>query len=261
MQLAREFPSTFEGLVQLAETLRGPGGCNWDKVQTVISLKGLFLEECYEFLEAIDTEDVSKVVAEMGDVLFHMALQICLAKEGVTFDQVAVFSTAVAKLVRRHPHVFGDSDASSIDDIKKQWKDIKRTEVHKSVRSTLGDVPQIMPALLRARALQERAAEAGFDWEDVYGVLDKIKEEVSEFCRAKSSEDLESELGDIIFSLVNLGRWADIDSEGALRSANSRFQKRFELVEQLCAEKDISLDKLTQDQREELWHQVKKATE
>lgn len=255
----RKFPSTFEGLLQLGEVLRGPGGCAWDKSQTTTSLKSLFLEECYEFVEAIDSGSDENIVEEMGDVLFHIGLQLCMAKEKDSFGESDVFSAIVDKMIRRHPHIFGGSKVSSIEDIEKQWSDIKRGENDNKtdLAKNLDNVPKSMPALLRAKAFQDIAAETGFDWEDVDGVLDKVLEEIQEFRQANTKEDVHAELGDILFSIVNLARWVGADSEDALRASSERFKGRFKSMLNQSSRDGISFSRLDSDQQNLLWQHAK----
>lgn len=255
----REFPSTFEGLLQLGETLRGPEGCAWDKSQTMTSLKLLFLEECYEFIEAIDSGSDENIVEEMGDVLFHIVLQLCIAKEKDAFGESDVFGAIADKMIRRHPHIFGGSKVSNIEDIEKQWNQIKRSESDNKtdLAEDLDTVPKSMPALLRAKVFQDIAAETGFDWEDVNGVLDKILEEILEFRQADTTEDLHAELGDILFSIVNLARWVGADPEDALRAASERFKERFKSMVRRSSRDGISFSGLDSDQQNLLWRHAK----
>ena len=260
MHVDSTFPSTFEGLQQLVARLRGPGGCPWDKEQTRASMRRYILEECYELLEAMEEADDSKVVEELGDVLLHLAFQIELGKEERESTDEDVFRGVIDKLVRRHPHVFGDVRASSPREIETRWQDIKRDERKLGGGSALDGVPRELPALLQAQSLQERAARTGFDWDDIRGVLEKVTEELSELQAARSPEEVELEFGDVLFSLVNVGRWLGADTESALRGANARFQRRFALMEERCNEQGASLDSLDMNEKEVLWQQAKEVT-
>ena len=252
-----QFSSTFDGLMSLVGHLRSPAGCPWDRDQTRQSLRRYLLEECYELLEAIDEGDAGKLVEEMGDVLFHLAFHIQLGKEEGSLTEEQVFRALIDKLVRRHPHVFGDKKLSSTREVESNWHAMKREEQEGSERSILGGVPGQLPALSYAQGLQDRAAGAGFDWEEVDGVLQKVMEELNELNRAQSDEEKEAELGDLLFSIVNVGRWLGMDVEGALHKADARFRKRFGLMEQLSRERGIPFVELPMDEKEALWQKAK----
>ena len=257
MDNSPQYPSTFDGLLKLVERLRGPEGCPWDKEQTPDSMRRYIMEECYELLEAIDEGDATKLVEELGDVLFHLAFQIQLGIEKEALTEEQAFRTVIEKLVRRHPHVFGDAQASDPRQIESNWQVIKRAERATPEASILDGVPTALPALSYAQALQERAAWAGFDWENQQGVLEKVSEELDELQSAQSPEEKEAELGDLLFSIVNVGRWLDLDAESALRGADARFRRRFGLMEQLNKEKGVSFEGLTLDEKEALWQEAK----
>ena len=191
----KKFPDTYEGVRLLVERLRGPDGCPWDREQTPDSLKHLLMEECYELLEAIEEDDTGKLVEELGDVLLHVALQIQIATESSRFTQQDVFGSLLDKLVRRHPHVFGDARVDDPIEAVNRWDALKRQELAASERSILDGVPRAMPALSYAQAVRDRAARMGFDWESYSGVLDKVVEELRELYQAGSAEDKERELG------------------------------------------------------------------
>ena len=174
------FPSTFEGIVRLVERLRGPDGCPWDREQTHQSLSRLFIEECYELVEAIEEGDTDQMVEELGDVLFHLVLQAQIFKEAGEFSPERVYGALRDKLIRRHPHVFGDEEVRDADEQAVRWDALKREERAHTGSSTLDGVPKQMPALYYAQAIQERAARVGFDWDDVEGVMAKVAEELAE---------------------------------------------------------------------------------
>jgi tetrapyrrole methylase family protein/MazG family protein len=251
------YSSTFAGLQRLAGRLRGPNGCPWDREQTRASMKRYILEECYELLEAIDEMDDAKLIEETGDVLFHLAFQIQLGVEEGAFTEAQVFRTVIEKLVRRHPHVFGTVEASDPREIEALWHDIKQGEHGKTRASALEGVPIAMPALSSAQALQERAARAGFDWDDVEGAFSKVAEELAELRQAGSPDEVEAELGDVLSSVVSLGRWLGADAEGALRVANTRFRRRFALMERHCEERGVTFDGLDMGEKEALWQEAK----
>ncbi len=252
-----DFSPTFDGLLELVATLRGPDGCPWDKEQTRHTLKRYLLEETYELLETIDEDDSDELPGELGDVLFNLAFQIHLGIEEKTFDDETVFAHAIAKLVRRHPHVFGEVDVSGTDQVRANWWELKRQERNNKEASALDGVPKSMPALSTAQSIQDRAAGVGFDWDDVDGVIEKVREELDEFQSASDSEQKAAEMGDVFFSLVNLSRWLDIDAEATLREANGRFSGRFAKMEELSRERETPFESLLMDEKESLWEEAK----
>ena len=253
------YPATFEGLLDLVARLRAPDGCPWDREQTSESLKGGFLEECYEVLEAIDQGEPHRLLEELGDVLLHVALQVQMAREAGLFSQEDVFETQTSKLIRRHPHVFGDASAEDAEEVEAQWEDIKNRERSGDSRSLLDGVPRSMPALAYAQTIQKRAARVGFDWQDTDGVLEKVREELDELAGAEDPSGREAELGDVLFSLVNVGRWLGVDAEGALRRADAHFYRRFGHMEELSRERGVSFADLSPQEKEDLWQEAKRA--
>ena len=251
------FDSSFDGMKDLAARLRGPNGCPWDREQTPDSLKHLFLEECYELVEAIEEGDDAKIVEELGDVLFHAASIAQIAEESGAFSVEDVFDVGIAKLVRRHPHVFGDDDAEDSKEVRLRWNQIKREEMKGTDKSILDGVPKAMPALAYAQAIQGRAARMGFDWDDYRGVIAKVAEELSELERAESDAEREAELGDLLFSLVNASRWMGIETETALRRSNSKFYSRFVRMERLAREREQDFESLDMNDKESLWREAK----
>ena len=257
MKENRKYSATYEGIVQVVGHLLGPDGCPWDKEQTQESLADMFLEECYELIEAIEEGDTVKVVEELGDVFFHVMFQLKLGEDSGKFDRKDVFRGLVDKLVRRHPHVFDNKWVPDAEGAIANWDAIKRQERAASGASILDGVPKNMPALAYAQAVQSRAERAGFDWDNFEGVLDKVTEELAEIEAAGSDDERERELGDLLFSVVNAARWLGIDSEASLRSANRRFYRRFVIMERLSRERGVSFDALTMDEKEALWQQAK----
>ena len=253
----KRYPANYEGVVQVVEHLLGPDGCPWDKKQTRESLADMFLEECYEFVEAIEEGDTGKIVEELGDVFFHVMFQLKLGEDGGEFEREDVFRGLVDKLVRRHPHVFGDKRASGADEAIANWDAMKRQERAASGASILDGVPKNMPALAYAQAVQGRAERAGFDWDGIQGVLDKVAEELAEIEAAGSDAERERELGDLLFSVVNAARWLGIEAEASLRGANRRFYGRFVIMERLSRERGVSFDALSMDEKEALWEEAK----
>ena len=216
----------FDALVAIIARLRGPDGCPWDKEQTHSSLRETFLQECYEVLEALDDGEPDKLRQELGDLLLHILLQTQIAAEAGEFELEDVISGISEKLVRRHPHVFGSGKVRDAKEVSHNWEELKRDEREEGA-SALESVPRRMPALAYALEISRRAVRAGFDWEDMEGVVDKLVEEVGEIRDADSQEQKSREFGDLLFTLVNAARWQGVDPEVALREANRRFFDRF----------------------------------
>lgn len=272
----------FSKLVELMATLRAPNGCPWDRKQTHESLKPYLLEETYEVLETIDLRDAAKLQEELGDVLLQVLFHSQIAAEAGTFTVDDVLELLANKLIRRHPHVFGEGDKTAGptngEQVLSQWEQIKRAEREAAggTQSALDGVPKTLPALLRAYQIQARAARVGFDWphnaaglEQVFG---KIAEEISELREAVShnqaagdsvpsqtteGDSIEAELGDILFSLVNLARFLKVNPEEALRGSTNRFTDRFHLVEAQAAEQNRSLSDMTLPEMDALWERAK----
>ena len=253
-----DYTPDFDGASAILRRLRGPDGCPWDRQQTREDLKAQFLEECYELVEAINNGDVAGVVEELGDVVLHVVFQLEIGREREEFTPEDVFGGIVDKLLRRHPHVFGDANASDADEVMANWQAIKRSERREAGESILDGVPKSMPALAQAQAVQQRAAHAGFDWDDTSGVLDKLAEEVGELAESESAAEREAEFGDVLFAAVNAARWMDLDAEEALRKANARFYRRFALMEEMCRDRELSFEALSLDDKERLWQEAKR---
>ena len=254
------FPPTFDGLRQVVSALLSPDGCPWDREQTFDTLKHLFLEECYELVEAIEEGDDAKIVEEMGDVLFHIAFQSKIAEADGRFGIGDVCGGVVDKLVRRHPHVFGDAELADAADAVPRWDALKRAEMKDDAeRSILDGVPKVMPALAYAQAVQGRAARMGFDWDDANGVLQKAVEELGELEAAQSDSEREAELGDLIFSIVNAARWMGVEAETALRGTNRKFYARFTGMERMARERGLDFESLPMSAKEALWQEAKRA--
>ena len=251
------YPGTYEGVQQVLERLLGPEGCPWDKKQTRETLADMFLEECYELIEAIEEGDTGKMVEELGDVLFHVLFQMKLGEDKGDFTRGDVLDGLVSKLVRRHTHVFGDKQASGADEAIANWDAVKRQERASSGGSILDGVPKNMPALAYAQAVQGRAERAGFDWDSFDGVLDKVAEELAEIEAAGSDDERERELGDLLFSVVNAARWLGIEAEASLRGTNRRFYQRYAIMERMSRERGVSFDALSIDEKEALWQEAK----
>ena len=247
-------------LVDVMRTLREPGGCPWDREQTHASIRSNMIEEVYEYLEAVDAEDTEGMREELGDILMQIVFHARMAEEAGRFDLQDVIDEVVDKLIRRHPHVFGETKVTGSDEVLVNWEAIKKTEKTER-KHVLDGVTQGLPALLRAYKLQSKAAKVGFDWPDVKGVWHKVQEELAELQEALASGDraaAENELGDVLFALVNYARHQKIEPEVALNGTNNRFAKRFAHVES-CVEasgktwQDFSLDELDQ-----FWDEAKR---
>ena len=259
-QFSDEQLGAFQTLVDIVERLRAPGGCPWDREQTHSSLKRNLLEECYEVLEAIDGDDGEALSEELGDLLVQVAFHAQIAGEAGEFQLADVLFHINAKLVRRHPHVFGDATVSDAREVERNWERIKEAEKGKDgvKRSPVTGIPKDLPALSYAQLMQDRVGRVGFEWEDISGVLDKVSEEVEELRRAASQEEKAQELGDLLFVMVNLSRWLDIQAEDALRQANRRFQNRFITMEDLASQRGLDFPQLPLAEKEELWQEAKK---
>ncbi len=257
-------------LEELMERLRGPGGCPWDAEQTLESLVPFIIEEAYEVVAAIEAPEearAAEVQDEAGDLLFQVIFICRLATEAGWFDLADVIETTMEKMVRRHPHVFGDKSADSPEEVLKQCAEIKSTEAAKRGGTNsetdaplLSSVPSALPSLLRAHKLSKKAAGVGFDWKEVEQVLDKLTEEVDEFkeaVRAGDEGNMEEELGDILFTLVNVGRFLKINSEEALRKSISKFILRFGHIEQRVKKEGKELSDTPIERLEELWQESK----
>ena len=253
------FPSTYNGLLQLVERLRSPGGCPWDREQTHDSLKHLFLEECYELIEAIEQGGTENLVEELGDVLFHVVFQLQIGKERGEFTNERVLKSLIDKLVRRHPHIFGDVHVADARQVEANWETLKRTEQAGADTSILEGVSKQMPALSYAQAIQGRAARSGFDWEDSREALQKVVNQLEELGAAQSPSEREKELGDILFSVVNAVRRTGADAEGALRQANARFYRRFVAMEKLSRKQGLHFADLPPNEKETLWQEAEEA--
>jgi tetrapyrrole methylase family protein/MazG family protein len=247
---------SFDELIRVMARLRAPDGCPWDREQTHASLRPYLLEEAYEALEAIDAEAWSRLCDELGDVLLQVVFHAQLASERGDFSIEDVCATIVTKLKRRHPHVFADSIADTPDEVIDRWEKLKRQEQgYEDRESALDGVPPAMPALQRAHKLQKRAARAGFDWEDVSGPRAKVDEELREVDEA-GPETVEDEIGDLLFAVVNLARFVDVEPEGALRRATERFGRRFRSVERAAGSEE-RLRAMNLAEMDVLWEQAK----
>lgn len=247
---------SFDSFVRIVARLRGPDGCPWDREQTHESLKPYVVEEAYEVVEAIDKGVPAILSEELGDLLLQVLLHSQIADEAGEFDVVDVISAIAAKMVRRHPHVFGDVSVSGAQEVLANWEAIKRAEKEEGETMFAG-IPKHMPALQAAQEIQGRAARVGFDWKEVRPVLDKVAEELEELSRAESAADRQAEMGDILFALVNVARHLGVNAEMALRSANRKFVERFTRMEELARKQGVDFASLDLEQQDALWNQVK----
>jgi tetrapyrrole methylase family protein/MazG family protein len=249
-------------LVAVMKQLRAPGGCPWDREQTLHSLKPCLLEETYELLDAIDKNDVTLHREELGDVLLQVVFQCAIREEEELFSFDDVATTLAEKLIRRHPHVFGDSAVSSSHEVLKNWESIKQTEkADKPKHSALDGVPHALPALLKAQRVQAKASRVGFDWQDASGAIEKIEEELQELHTAVEEgkqTEIEEETGDLLFSVVNYCRFIHVDAESALSASTQKFAKRFREVERLAKERNLEMKACTLAELDALWDEVKR---
>ena len=247
-------------LVKVMSRLRSPDGCPWDIEQSHATLRRYIIEEVYEVLEAIDEQDPTHLCEELGDLLLQIVFHARMAEEAGDFSMQDVVDTVTEKLIRRHPHVFGDISVQDAAEVIVNWDAIKRREKKQKPKSALDGVPQGLPALLRANKLQMKAAKVGFDWDDIAPVWDKVAEELAELRQAATSGDpaeIEDELGDVVFAVVNLGRFLGVETEVALNRANNKFSRRFFQVEALLRQQGRKWQELDLAQMDELWLAVK----
>ena len=249
----------FEKLVTIVERLRGPDGCPWDREQTPASLLPYLLEETYEVMESVDDRNWEVLKEELGDLLLHVVFQASIATDSDRFNIDESLKTVNEKLVRRHPHVFGDTKANAAFKAKQNWEAEKQKE--KKRDSRLDGVPVTLPGLVRAQRLQEKAAYVGFDWEKIESVWEKVYEELQEIKLAQQGDNkdlLEEEIGDAIFTLVNLARFLGIPAEDALRKTNNKFINRFKMIEKELKKRGKTLEESSLDEMDEIWNKVKR---
>jgi len=253
--------TSFEAFAEIVAHLRAPDGCPWDMEQTHESLRRHLLEEAYEAISAIDSGDFADMKEEFGDLLLQIVLQSQIASEENQFNMNQVIHGIHSKIVRRHPHVFGDLKLDGVDGVLANWEKLKEAERKNNGpkdKGLLDGVPVALPALSQAQEYQDRAARVGFDWPEIEGVLDKVKEEIEEIKKSETNFELISEIGDLFFVLVNLARWKNVDAESALRGTNMRFKKRFAYVEQGAKKQDRNLSELSLEEMDALWNEAKK---
>ena len=265
-----EAGAKFAELVTIMARLRAPGGCPWDRKQTFDTIKPYLLEETYEVMDAIDQRDWPGLAEELGDLLLQPVFFATMAAEAELFDIRDSLDAINGKLIRRHPHVFGDGTANTAEDVKRRWDEIKKDgkaakrPAATEEKSLLDGVPRTLPALVEAEKIGHKAADVGFEWPDVGGVLDKLQEEARELAAAEhlgKQENVEHELGDLLFTVVNLSRFLKVDPEQALRKANRRFRDRFGYIEKAVAATGSTLQSTPLDRLEELWQEAKRSAE
>lgn len=253
--------ASFEAFHEVIARLRAPDGCPWDRKQTHQSLRKYLLEETYEALEAIDEENWEALKEELGDVLLQVVLHSQIAWEEGEFTLPEVLYGVTTKIIRRHPHVFGDVQVDGVEDVLRNWAELKAQEKaaqgKPAPESVLEGIPKGLPALMQAETLQKKAAKVGFDWEDIQGVWDKVLEELEELRQATTPQERAAELGDLLFAVVNLARWYEVRPEDALREANARFRRRFQQVERRAKAQGRSLEDLSLAEMDALWEAAK----
>ena len=251
----------FEDLLQIMKMLRAPGGCPWDREQTHKSIRQNFIEETYEVIEAIDTEDRELLKEELGDVLLQVVFHSEMESEVGSFDINDVCDGICKKLIVRHPHIFADVKADTTDEVLSNWDKIKmQTKSQKTQSDAMDSVSKSLPSLMRSEKLQKKAAKVGFDWPDVSGALQKVEEETQELKKAIEDGDkkgMEEELGDLLFSVVNVSRFLKVDSEEALYHACDKFTNRFRMVEALAKERGSAMESAPLSLLDSLWDEVK----
>jgi tetrapyrrole methylase family protein/MazG family protein len=265
------------GMPWLSARLREPDGCPWDREQTHASLRNHLLEEAYEVYDALEGGATPELAGELGDLLLQVVLHAQLAAEAGVFDMTDVWTALASKIVRRHPHVFGDAEARTASDVNRQWEKIKAGERAAAAaaggdadggdgadggalpKSALEGISRSLPALAASQEMQERAANLGYDWPSIDGVLEKVREEVGELVEAEDAAHRTEELGDLLFVLVNVGRKTGIEVEGALRAANEKFRGRFRHVELAAAARNVALRDLSFEELDALWDAAKAA--
>jgi tetrapyrrole methylase family protein / MazG family protein len=256
----------FNELINLIHTLRGKDGCPWDQKQTPRSMSIYLIEEMYELVEAIIRKDIHHVCEELGDVFFHILFITQIYKEKGNFDLEEVIGKVIEKMLRRHPHVFGDAKVENVEDVRKQWHHIKQIEKNnKPSTSVLSSVPKGLPALMRAYEVSERAAQTGFDWDDISDVMAKAEEEWEELKNEVGSDSEKErnrqkksiEFGDVLFTLMNVARFAGIHPETALAESTNKFEKRFKFMEAEISKEGKHIDNCTRTEMDHLWEKAK----
>jgi len=251
----------FEKLIKIVKTLRSENGCPWDREQNLYSIKNLFMEEAFELIDALDKKDIPNVREELGDVLFHMVFHAEMAESEGYFTLDDAIREVSEKLVRRHPHVFGTENVENSAEVIVNWDKIKLEEKqHKQKDSILDDIPNAYPSVLKAFKIQEKARKSGFDWKNADDCMEKVREEYMEFQDAVdegSQKEIEHELGDMFFALINISRFLKVNPDEALRKANDRFSSRFRYIEKTLKEQGKTCKESTLEEMDALWDEAK----
>lgn len=257
----KDIQEAFGRLVEIIAKLRSDNGCPWDKEQTHDTLKTGIIEEAYEVIETIDQKDYDKFQEELGDLLMQVLLNAQIAKDEGRFDILGVIQKISEKLIRRHPHVFGDLTVKDSQEILRNWERIKSEErAEKNENSLMDGIPINLPALIQARKVQSRASRVGFDWDKADDVIKKVEEEVAELkesVRKSDKENIEEEIGDILFSIVNLSRFLEVEPEGALRRTTAKFVRRFKKLESIIANKGKNITDFDLAELDKIWDSIK----
>jgi tetrapyrrole methylase family protein / MazG family protein len=257
----KKYISLLQDLIELMQKLRGKDGCPWDKEQSHISLKPHLIEEAYEVIDAIDSGDPSKLKEELADLFFHIIFHCQIAKEKGGFDIGDVMALCLDKMTRRHPHVFGEATASTPEEVLLQWEEIKKKEKGYEERKSIVDgLPKYLPALQKAQKVQKKVAKIGFDWTTIIDVIAKVDEElaeVKEAIRENKPENIEEEVGDLLFSIVNLSRFLKLDTENVLHKTIYKFVERFKKVEIELTSMGKDIEKCTLEEMDAAWNKVK----
>ena len=253
--MQQKLSQSFLQLVEIMTTLRKE--CPWDKKQSFETLRNFTIEELYELIESIDSNDIKGMAEELGDIFFHILFYAEIAQENNQFTLLEIIDNVTKKLITRHPHVFGNLEVKNDKEVKDNWEKIKLQEGRKSM---LSGVPNALPALNKAILLQEKAKQIGFEWENPIQVLQKIKEEITELeeaIHAHNFQNMEDELGDVLFSIINFSRYVQINADKALDKTNNKFKQRFQLMEELALQQNLTLSTLNLTQQNELWEVAK----
>lgn len=252
---SQQIADAFLKLVNIMDELREK--CPWDNKQTIHTLRSMTIEETYELADAILEENYQDIKEELGDLMLHILFYAKIGSEKSAFSLVDVMTTIATKLIKRHPHIYGDVRVKDEEEVKLNWQKIKLQEGKKSVMS---GVPKSLPAMVKAERIQEKAKQVGFEWKEADDVFLKIEEEMDELREAtkkKSETEIEEEFGDVLFSLINYARFLQINAESALEKTNKKFLKRFALMEEMALEKQVSLTDLTLEEMDEMWNRIK----
>ncbi|MGV1066809.1 bifunctional methyltransferase/pyrophosphohydrolase YabN [Clostridium perfringens] len=251
----------FQDLLDIIETLRNPGGCPWDREQTHESLKSALLEECYEVIDAIENEDEDALIEELGDVLLQVVFHASIGKEDGYFDIMDVIGGISNKMINRHPHVFGNEEANTSEQVLVNWDEIKKEEKGiKTLTEEMQNIAKSLPATTRAYKVQKKAKKVGFDWDDVNCSMDKVKEELNEIKEVYNCEDksiIEGEVGDLLFACINVARFLEVDGELALDKTIKKFIKRFSYIENEAIKNNKNLKDMTLEEMDKLWEEAK----